>query len=121
MAVPDTASGPFEELAAEVASNGHVLVCRMERLRNLAGYGKLGKYVVEDIEQRLRRAGLGWHTKQPADNAANFVLLFTHGTAIERVVHAVLDPTREGADILRDAINESANDKLLKIKALVCD
>lgn len=111
---------PFGALANEVEANGHVLVCRLERLRNAAGYGKLGKYVVEEIEQRLRRNRLGWHTRRPIDNAANLVLLYTLGTQVEQVVRVVLDPTPEGADALRAVVNETASETLSRIRALVC-
>jgi len=113
--------GPFAKLAEEVTANGNVLVCRVERLRDAAGYSKLGRYVVGDIEDGLRRNGLGWRTQSPIDNAAKQALLYTLGTKAEAIVRAVMEPTPDGAAVLRSVVNEPAEETLKRIKALVCD
>ncbi len=91
----------------------------MEVLRDAAGYGKLGKWVVQEISAELRRRGLG-HTPDPlpAEGWAN-VLVYQLGSEIEKVVHAVTSPSPQGADTLRAVATQDASETLTKIRALI--
>src|SRR5689334_9009415 len=95
-------SKEFDDIAAQIKSNGGVEAMRMETLRNAAGYGKLGKYVVEEIGNELRRRGLGTAPDPlPTTNAWEVVMVFELGSTVEKVVHAVREPSSEGVASLR--------------------
>jgi hypothetical protein len=109
---------PFDALRDEVVANGDVLVIRMERLRNAVRKGRLGKWVVEEIDAKLRRRGLN-HTTLSETDAWAEVLLYAMGSDIERIVDAVQNPSAEAADTLRAATNDSSVGILRQIRALV--
>ena len=109
----------FDEIKDQVHADGGVRDYRMETLRNAAGYGKLGKYVVVEISNHLRRRGLG-HSPEPlpADSWAT-VLVYELGSDVEKLVNAVHSPTPEGADFIRSFANQDAAHALAQIRALV--
>jgi len=109
----------FDEVKDRVHSDGGVRAYRMETLRNAAGYGKLGKYVVVEVSNHLRRRGLG-HAPDPlpADSWAT-VLVYELGSDVEKLVNAVYDPSSEGAAFIRSFANQDAAQALAQIRALV--
>lgn len=109
----------FDEIKAQVLAEGGAKAFRMELLRNAAAYGKLGKWVVIEIGNHLRRRGLG-HAPDPlpADSWAT-VLVYQLGSDIEKVVHAVTSPSPEGADTIRAFVNQDAAEALDRIRALL--
>jgi hypothetical protein len=110
----------FNAIAAEVKANGGVQAVRMERLRNAAGYGKLGKYVVQEIGGELRRRGLGTCPDPlPSSDAWSTVMLYELGSTVERLVHAVREPSEEGVVNIRELANQNPNEILDQVRALV--
>jgi hypothetical protein len=112
------ASNPFDELRDEVAANGGVLAVRMERLRNAAGKERLGRWVVEEIDAKLRSRGLN-HTHLSENNAWAEVLIYTMGSEVERIVEAVHNPSADAANALRAATSDSSAGILRQVRALV--
>jgi hypothetical protein len=113
-----TSGNLFDELRDEVVANGNILAVKMVRLRAAAGYGRLGKYVVEDIDKKLRGRGLG-HTKLSVDNQEAIVYIYVMGSDPERLVEAAQHPSDDGAEVIRTATDQNATDLLREVKALV--
>jgi hypothetical protein len=111
-------SGSFDDLKQEVDSNAHIMAVPMERLRNAAGKGRLGKWVVQEISNQLRSRGLG-HTELSVDNQWKVVFVYTMGSEVERIIEAVHSPSDAGAQTLRTVTSDSSADVLTQIKALV--
>ncbi len=109
----------FEEVKDQVRADGRVRAYRMEALRNAAGYAKLGKFVVVEISDKLRRRGLG-HAPDPlpADSWAT-VLVYELGSDVEKLVNAVQAPSTEGADFIRSFADQDAAQALARIRALL--
>jgi hypothetical protein len=117
-AMADEGQDGFDVLRDEVAANGEVLAVRMERLRNATGKGRLGKWVVEEIDANLRRRGLN-HTPLSESNAWAEVLVYVMGGEVERIVDAVQNPSEHAAETLRTATNDTSSETLRQIRALV--
>jgi hypothetical protein len=116
----ESAQQALNDLREEVLTSGGVLAIPMERLRNLHGYGRLGKYVTEEISFSLHGRGLG-HVPAPLPLSQNeYVLVFQLGSGVARVVDAVLSHGPESADTLRELVSDQANLTLAKIRDLVC-
>lgn len=109
----------FDEVKGQVKADGGARAYKMETLRKAAGYGKLGKYVVVEISNHLRRRGLG-HAPDPlpADSWAT-VLVYELGSDVEKLVHAVNSPSEEGAAFIRSFANQDAAAALDSIRALL--
>jgi hypothetical protein len=109
----------FDEIKDQVQADDGVRAYRMETLRNAAGYGKLGKYVVVEISDHLRRRGLG-HAPDPlpSDSWAT-VLVYELGSDVEKLVNAINSPSTEGATFVRSFANQDAAQVLTQIRALV--
>ena len=114
-----TQTSKFDEIKDQVKTDNGVRAYRMEILREAAGYGKLGKFVVVEISDHLRRRGLG-HAPAPlpADSWAT-VLVYELGSDIEKLVHAVTEPSDEGAAFVRSLANQDAAQALTQIRALL--
>lgn len=111
-------SNAFDDLRDEVIANGNILAVKMVRLRDAAGYGRLGKYVVQEIDGKLRGRGLG-HTKLSVDNQEETAYVYAMGSDPERLVEAASKATDDGAEVIRKATDQNATDLLRKVKALV--
>jgi hypothetical protein len=83
------------------------------------GYGKLGKYVVQEIGNELRRRGLGYAPDPLPADAWSTVMLYELGSSVEKVVHAVREPSEDGANKIRELANQNEQEVLDKIRALV--
>jgi hypothetical protein len=108
----------FDDLRDEVIENGNIQAVKMARLREAAGYGRLGKYVVEEIDAKLRSRGLG-HTKLSVDNQWETVYVYAMGSDPERILEAAREPSDDGAEVIRMATDQNATDLLRKVQALV--
>ncbi len=109
----------LDQIRDQVKSDGGARAYKMETLRKAAGYGKLGKYVVIEISNHLRRRGLG-HAPEPlpADSWAT-VLVYELGSDIEKLVNAVNSPSDDGAAFIRSFANQDAAESLERIRALL--
>jgi len=110
----------FAQLRREVDDSGGILATTMGRLREAAGYGRLGKYVVQEIDGKLRSHGLG-HSDLSAENQWDSVYVYVMGGEVERVLDAARDPSKEGADKIRSVVGqgENAAEVLRKIRTLL--
>jgi hypothetical protein len=114
------ATSAFENLREEVVANGGIVAVSMGRLREAAGYGRLGKYVVQEIDGKLRSHGLG-HSDLSSDNQSDMVYVYVMGGEVERVLDAARNPSTEGAQKLRVAVGEgeNASEVLRRIRSLL--
>jgi hypothetical protein len=110
----------LDQFREEVISSGGALTVQMERLRNIHGYGRLGKYVTDEISFNLRGRGLGHVPAQLPLSQNDYVLVFQMGSPLERAVEAVRSPGPDSADVLKELVNVEASLVLTKIRQLVC-
>lgn len=117
----------FSALAAAVDANGGLLVCTMQQLRELAGYSKLGKYVVQEIIDKLDRNGLSFfHGEEgvAVDELPTYqhqeIRVFKRGTSLAKLIEAVKRPSARGDELLRETGQGDADAILNQIRALVC-
>lgn len=106
----------FAEINAEVEANGGVLTVSMEKLRDSAGFGKLGVHVVKQIHNLLEGAGLGHIPKLLPTDQSEQVRLYKQGTPIAHLIHAVLAPGYENDQRLKNYVvdGDSGADEILE-------
>ena len=91
----------FAAISQRVDVGGGVVAIGMEELRNAAGYGKLGKFVSQEISRALKGVGLDHAPAELPTYAWQSVLLFRPSCEAAGVIHAVLNPSPDGADRIR--------------------
>lgn len=111
----------YEELANFVESNGNLFPCKMERLREIHGAGRLGVNVVAGIQGKLAQHGLGHIPVELPTYQHEYVRIYKRGTPVGTIVEAVLEPTETGDERLREAAGADAAERLQRIRELVCD
>jgi hypothetical protein len=113
---------PMARLREQIEANGGIDVVPMWRLRDAAGWDRLGVNVVKDIASKLRRGGL-------ATLPAMDVLPYTQHTPVRvyvtegrvgEVISAVLEPSAKGDKLLREIGGDDAADVLKAVRDLVC-
>ena len=109
------------ELGALVASEGGVLSCTMEELREMEGAGRLGVHVRSAISRTLAGAGLGHIPRELPTYQHQEVRIYRLGSPMEDIVNAVLSPSDAGDQKLRDAVDADKQEVLNQIRSLVCD
>lgn len=110
----------MDDLKEKVEKNGNLMTVTMGDLRDTLGYGKLGIHVRKEIAQQLKGKGLGYYPGELPVDQWGKVRIYKRGTTADELIHAVLDPTDEGDDFLREVLSGEAEDILKKIRALVC-
>lgn len=111
----------WEDLQGFVGQNGDVISVKMITLRDLHKVKKLGVHVVEQISNKLKGVGLGHYPTDLPLYQEDDVRLYRLGTPVAELIGAVLYPSRENDDKLRDVAEDGASDTLDRIRALVCD
>jgi hypothetical protein len=122
--VPISGGGSMEylpELSKKVTANDEILVVTMKELRDGFSYQRLGPNVTSRISSELSGVGLSHAPEALPEDQHSQVLIYRRGKSVEKIVHAVLNPTENGAKTLRDLTETDANDVLERIKALVCE
>jgi len=116
----------WEELRREIDAEGGIKVIEAWRLRDLAGWAKLGVNVIVDIANQLRDhdfdtlpVGKALPTNQYED-----VRIYTKGSRLGKVVEAIMSPTAKGDQLLREICSsDDANDAIAvldRVRQLVC-
>jgi len=108
----------YDELDAQVTASGGVLTTDMRDLRDRVGFGKLGKYVVQSIEDELERRGLG-HTELTLEQLDS-VRIWKHGTRLGKFIEAARVPGKAQDELLRELADSKADDIIKQVRALVC-
>ena len=109
----------YDALDAAVVAAGGVLTTDMRDLRDRVGAGKLGRYVVQSIEDELERRGLG-HSALTLEQWHD-VRLWKKGKRVGSFIEAALVPGNERDELLRELADSKADDILKQVRALVCE
>ena len=115
-------SKKFEDLREEIAAEGGIKQVPMWKLRDAAGWDRLGVNVVKDISNKMRRAGLA---TLPAMDVLPYtqeaqVRVYVVDSRVGQVIDAVLEPTRAGDQLLKEIGMDDAADVLDAVRELVC-
>lgn len=117
----------YDQLAEVVKQNRGVITCKMGKLRDAYGAGKLGVNVVENIHDELHKRGLSYIPEKLPLSQFNSVRIYSRSSRVGKLIHAALDVDNDGSEqiLLEIATSEIADNKaadiLLKIRELVCD
>ncbi|MCL4466977.1 MAG: hypothetical protein M1401_04290 [Chloroflexi bacterium] len=113
----------LEQLITDIQANGGILRVTMGRLRDVCGWDKLGKYVVQDISDQLKKVGIG-HLPREADQLPRYqhldVRVFLTDSLVGRLILSVQQPSESGDELLRQVGDNDAVMVIEKIRALVC-
>ena len=110
-----------EELRKDVEANGAVKSYRMEVLRDLFGFKKLGIHVRPYISKQLAGVGLGHTPTNLPDYQEELVRVFKLGSPVAELIHAATTPGEAGDATLRNATGDGGDAEtiLVKIRELV--
>ncbi len=113
----------FQELRDIVIQpeNGGVVTVKMEQLRNAHGVKKLGDHVRNRIVGELDGVGLKAYPRELPNNQNELVRIYRAGTAIAELIDAVINPSPEHDQELRELVVGGHKETLQRIKELVCD
>lgn len=118
--------GSLEELRDQVDKNDGVVTVRMEEVRDAYQAGRLGVHVRSNISKRLRGLGLG-HFPLEADDGEPMpyrqsapVRIYKLGSPVADLIDAVLEPSDEHDEELREAATASSTEIVDRIRELVC-
>jgi hypothetical protein len=93
----------WDELRARVDQNGDVVTVTMGELRDIHRVGKLGRYVIDAISDRLHSVGLGHIPGGLKLNQDEQVRIFRHGTKVADICQAVVKPGQANDAKIRSA------------------
>ncbi len=109
-------------LASEIEDEGGLKTVTMARLRDTAGWDKLGPRVLTDIANLLDEHDVGFLPATetlPLSRDAS-VRLYNRRHPVGGLIHAVLNPSARGDELLREAASNDAAAVLERIRRLVC-
>jgi hypothetical protein len=111
----------WDELRDLVTEKGGVLTVSMATLRDIHGAGKLGIWVREHIQEKLKGVGLGHYPPELPQYQENSVRLYRLGTPLADLIKAVLEPGETNDARLLKMTDSDASEVLKKIRELVCE
>lgn len=119
----------FKELKDLVVKNGDVLTVTMEGLRDAQGAAKIGKFVITGIQDSLAKQGLKTFPKELPMFQHECVRVYSDGTAVSKLFSAMvevsnwdyLDENYESDQLIRETVNNEAQDALTQIRQIVCN
>jgi hypothetical protein len=97
----------FREIRAEVDKRSGIHAIQMDELRLAMGDKrpmKLGRNVCEKISQSLKSLGLEHFPAELPASGPKTVLLFSHSFFGWDVITALLNPSEEGVDVIRERL-----------------
>lgn len=92
----------WDELKQNVEANGNVITVTMEELREIAGAGKLGVHVREQISKTLAGMGLGHVPQALPTYQHEQVRLYKRGTPVGDLIGTVLAPGESNDSKLKE-------------------
>lgn len=110
----------LDELRGAVEGADDVLTVPMVVLRDAHGAGRLGIHVRANISKALRSLGLGHYPDPLPDSQWEQVRVYRLGTPTADLVDAVLNPSDEHDEFIREAIGGEAADTLDRVRELIC-
>jgi hypothetical protein len=112
--------GSFADFKEEVTRHDGVLTTTMEVLRDTYKAGRLGVHVRNAISNELAKVGLSHYPVELPIYYHEPVRVYQLGTPIAGLIDAVLIPSEEGDEQLRQATGGVAAEILQAVRALVC-
>jgi hypothetical protein len=111
----------LQELRAliDTDTNNPVTV-RMYALREAYGAGRLGVHVRRNISDELSGLGLGHFPGELPDDQERLVRLYKLGSPAAHLIGAVLNPSEDGDEAIRQAVAGDAASVLDEVRELVC-
>lgn len=112
----------MRKLVAEIEDEGGLKTVTMARLRDTAGWDRLGPRTLTDIANLLDEHDVGFlpaNETLPLSREAS-VRLYNRRHPIGGLVQAVLSPSARGDDLLKEAASNDAAAVLERVRRLVC-
>ena len=117
-----TPKRPMAKLREEIEGKGGIARLRMSKIRDAAGWDRLGVNVVKDIASKMRRGGLATLPAMDALPYTQYAMVRVYVTEgrVGEVISAVLEPSDDGDKLLREIGGDDASDVLKAVRELVC-
>jgi hypothetical protein len=109
----------YADLQQTTASRGGVMTVQMMKLRDIHGAGKLGVHVTQNISDKLKSLGLGHFPEELPLQQSEDVRIYVRGSAVGKLIEAVLTVDAPSTKVLREAANNQNNEIVQKIRELV--
>lgn len=129
MSIIESASS-WDDLKEEVQDKGGTAIVTMAVIRDLAGFGKLGKHVNAQAALQMAANGLA-HFPISSDDFPVYqhqnIRVFLKGKEVERLYQRMLRIADNGKqatsddDFIVNAATNEARAKLEKVRAIICD
>ena len=110
----------YDDLREYVDELGGVATVGMLLLRDLHGAGKLGVHVRAGISNELKKVGLAHAPEELPGYQYDAVRLYVMGSAAGQLIEAVLEPSADLDERIREAANDTSTEILTKVRELVC-
>lgn len=110
----------LDDVKEAVEKNQNVLTLFMGDLRDAHGAGRLGEHVRSNISKRLAGLGLAHFPVPLPAYQEERVRIYKLGSPVADLIDAVLAPSRQHDDELRQAVGQNAAEVLEQIRELVC-
>ncbi|GJO17898.1 hypothetical protein NJB1507_08510 [Mycobacterium marinum] len=110
----------YEALQSKVSSTPGPYLTTMEELKLAHGATKLGVNIRAAIADRLKSYGIGHLPTDLPQYQWDEVRLYPLGTALEKVIKAVIEPSERGDQVLLQVVDTDAQKVLAQIRELVC-
>ncbi len=110
-----------DEINSALEQGENVLTLTMQEVRDAWEYAKLGIHVRRQISNDLRGMGIGHYPVKLPEYQHQPVRLYKLGTPMAQIIEAVLNPSTEQDQELRQMAVGDARATLDAVKALVCE
>ena len=110
----------LEDLRKAVEDSDGILTVSMRDVRDAYGVKKLGVHVRAGISKALRGQGLAHYPPELPEYQEESLRVYKQGTRVADLVNAVLTPSADTDEQLREWVGGEADDVLDKIRELVC-
>ena len=109
----------YDELNQLVKDNGDVLSVTMFALRNAHGADRLGSIVRDNISKKLKGFGLSHYPPELPASQSDHAVIFRLGTPVSGLIRAVIKPSPDTDDLIRNAVESNEKNTLDKIRELL--
>lgn len=110
----------LDEIKQEVEANGNVLTLPIAEVRDAHGAHRLGVHVRANISKALRGLGLAHYPLELPDRQREPVRLYKLGTPAADLIEAVLSPSEDSDEAIREGSGGEAASVLEEVRELVC-
>lgn len=100
-----------------VIENGGVKTVTVAELRIAIGKGKMGTHVAQEIKENLGKLNLGHYPENIPTSQNENVLLFDKSNHVNKIIHAVIDPSPDTDHILTNL--QGGSSQLQQVRDLV--